>query len=280
MNITDVFKQFQKDRHNEDKGKYYNLLQEVFSKTELFDLSKLKLNKADCNIIEVNNNVYADSEKDIKNLNIPFECLFIKVEDRQYFISNKLEEINTYAFIREYSPSVITGTIYSITNNTRRNMPFTYYIEVGELLFDLDGYNNANPKGYNVPYYTKQELMILILNILSTLNTLSDHKVMEDRLSTEKHEYFRRKGKPTIKVSVRPIYYVLDKQDTTSAKSIKPRGTLEYSQLFIVRGHWRKVDSDTLGKDRLGNRNVKGYTWVVEHFKGNGELVKKIRIVK
>ena len=33
------FKQFCKERHAEDKGKHFNLLQEIYADTELFDIS-------------------------------------------------------------------------------------------------------------------------------------------------------------------------------------------------------------------------------------------------
>ena len=39
LSIHDTFKQFCKERHAEDKGKNFNLLQEVYANTELFDIS-------------------------------------------------------------------------------------------------------------------------------------------------------------------------------------------------------------------------------------------------
>ena len=49
---------------------------------------------------------------------------------------------------------------------------------------------------------------------------------------------------------------------------------------YEVMGHWRKVDNQTIGKDREGKREVHGYTWVVPHTRGEGELFKKTRILK
>ena len=43
--ITEVFKQFCKERHAEDKGKNFNLLQEVYANTELFDISLYDFSK-------------------------------------------------------------------------------------------------------------------------------------------------------------------------------------------------------------------------------------------
>ena len=57
-------------------------------------------------------------------------------------------------------------------------------------------------------------------------------------------------------------------------------GNLEYSFAFKVRGHWRHINEGTFGKDRNGNYNVKGYTWVTEYTKGEGELAKRIRVIE
>lgn len=42
-------------------------------------------------------------------------------------------------------------------------------------------------------------------------------------------------------------------------------------------GHWRKLDDNSVGKDRQGLRGVAGYTWVIPHKQGEGELFKKSR---
>lgn len=56
---------------------------------------------------------------------------------------------------------------------------------------------------------------------------------------------------------------------------------IDWTHKWLVRGHWRKLTSASLGKDREGNYNVKGYTWVSEHEKGPEDalVVKKVRVV-
>lgn len=49
---------------------------------------------------------------------------------------------------------------------------------------------------------------------------------------------------------------------------------------YEVRGHWRRLQYGQIGKDREGLRGVKGYTWVIPFIKGEGEVMKKVRIVK
>ena len=45
--ITDVFKQFCKERHEEDKGRNFNTLQEIYANTEFFDLSLYSITEHD-----------------------------------------------------------------------------------------------------------------------------------------------------------------------------------------------------------------------------------------
>jgi hypothetical protein len=51
-----------------------------------------------------------------------------------------------------------------------------------------------------------------------------------------------------------------------------------YSHTFDVRGHWRSVGKDTLGKNRAGERLLLGRTWVNSFKKGQGDYVKKTRL--
>ena len=47
---------------------------------------------------------------------------------------------------------------------------------------------------------------------------------------------------------------------------------IDWSQRWEVRGHWRRLDADSIGKDREGNYVVKGWTWVKTHEKGDPSL--------
>lgn len=58
-----------------------------------------------------------------------------------------------------------------------------------------------------------------------------------------------------------------------------PGRDVDWSHRWEVRGHWRRIQG--IGKDREGNYNIKGFTWVSAHEKGPEEkdLVRKIRLV-
>lgn len=114
---------------------------------------------------------------------------------------------------------------------------------------------------------------------LHNINRLNTHKVLVDHLT--KPEYYSFTNKPTVKINNRPIYYVLDKNTYNRRQyNIKAVTKLTPSYAFRVRGHWRTINSNSLGKDRNGEYKVKGHTWVIDYIKGQGEVIHKLRVIK
>jgi hypothetical protein len=76
---------------------------------------------------------------------------------------------------------------------------------------------------------------------------------------------------------IRSVIHIAPRKHTESF--ISTNRHIDWSHRFEVRGHWRKVD--TVGKDREGNYNVNGYTWVTNHERGPEHLplIKKTRVV-
>lgn len=288
-NITAQFKQFVKARHAEDKGRHYNLLQEIYSKAELFDLSLVedstKIYPKDFMLHHHfegshNEELVIESEY-LKKLTLPFEAVFCKLPDT---------EGSVHAFMREYAPNIITGIILCKNERYELNSPFKIDLEKATMHLSMYGiYKYANVlrsmgfKEDKVEQYVKIIISMTIANSFCPLYWLSNlpkYAVAEDKPT--KHEYFPRKGLTTIK-TIKPIYYVLDKKEEKEHNKynrIKPVGSITFSHAFKVRAHWRTIDKKTYGKNRAGVYNVLGYTWVKEHIKGEGELVKKMRVLK
>ena len=282
LSIHDTFKQFCKERHAEDKGKNFNLLQEVYANTELFDISlyDFSLNLRTCKGSEVikNGNTRAICFTLEKELSLPFQNNFIKCES-----------VGSYIFIREYEPNLLTGTMYVPSNKLfTGNVPFYIknYPNTKQIVIvtDMKYFLNTNIKVIkDHAEQIAENLLITVISCLEVIGSLSDKAVVSDTPSTTKYEYYRRKHDTTIKKPVKPIYYVLDKKEETTKNkynSIRAIGKLEFNHSFKVRGHWRKISDKTYGKDRNGNYNILGYTWVTEYIKGEGELVKKLRVIK
>lgn len=127
--------------------------------------------------------------------------------------------------------------------------------------------------------YSYCTLVYSLNKIQKIFNKLSSCDVLVDKYN--KPEYFPRKKNSTIKVTNRPIYYVMQKDLSEQiSRNIKSFSKLQPTHAFRVRGHWRRIDIQAIGKDRDGNYHIPGFTWVVDHIKGKGELVDKVRIIK
>ena len=74
------------------------------------------------------------------------------------------------------------------------------------------------------------------------------------------------------------VIYVRSKN--SSGEVVHKGRAVQWSHAFWVMGHWRDISG--IGKDRDGNYNVKGKTWVVPHVKNAelGDPVNKIRVAK
>jgi hypothetical protein len=94
---------------------------------------------------------------------------------------------------------------------------------------------------------------------------------------TRKIKVFNRKDKFERKIN--NLIYVSKQQSKTFNT---PSGEkIEYSHRFEVRGHWRNISSDSLGKNRTGERSIVGRTWVLGHVRGDEALplVRKTRLI-
>ena len=268
--IQDVFKQFCKERHAEDKGRNHDALQETYASTEFFDITLYKIVGIQHHFEQWNSKTYT-STFPIEDFSLPFQNNFIKVEEDKCI------------FLREYAPNILTGTMYVINylgEGNTLNIPFTVRLYEGEGVILSDFYH---PLLKNRIERILKDLFVIVIGVLITLNTLSHKAVAVDKPTDNRCEYYRRKRKPTLKVPQRPIYYVLGEKNedvTKKYNSIHSMGRLEYTSSFHVRGHWRTINEKSLGKDRNGNYNVKGYTWVTDYIKGEGELAKRLRVVK
>ena len=286
--IQEVFKQFCKERHAEDKGKNHDYLQEVYASTEFFDmkfLDNIDEHAKLSNYIHTPNNSRADFP--VENFSLPFQNIFVRYDEQ------------CYVFLREYAPNIITGTFYlteccfeevskGVVIEGTLNCPFTIHLSNNlptmsrpTIVIDYSWYSMDDNSENNEDCTSDLQVVIKVCEVLDDLS----HKAVavDKPKNPNQFEYYRRKRKPKIKIPQRTIYYVLGEKNedvTPKYKSIRAIGNLEYTYAFKVRGHWRKIDDKHYGKDRNGNYNVAGYTWVNEYTKGEGELAKRIRVIE
>lgn len=278
--IKEAYKEFQKDRHADDKKKHFNEMQEVFAQGELFDTSRVtRVPDSVTGVIneQETDDFYTIQADDLKHTALPFPVMFIHTAGRQYTEHGNLLKENLYLYAHEYSPTIITGSLYSLGTVYKRNLPFIADTESGTIQINKKGFEQSKHV-FNIKHVTSY-----ILAHLFVVGNMNKRKVLIDIPTKPKTDYYIRKGKETIKVPARNIYYIIDKEDTESEHKIKATGRLEYSHAFRVRGHWRSLPNpDRFGKDRAGARIVKGYTWVSEYIKNKDSptLVKKLRVIE
>lgn len=287
MYVTEQFKNY-KDyalNHLKINKIEYDKALKVFSEMELFDFSFLCNKQIEAiNVIKFNkeyeNIYYIDTS--FKNFSLPFKYCYAKVGDDSSIVIG--EQSN--------NPNVYNISVIFNIETFNVAIPFIYVNEQDFLYIktkDFENYLSIMKEHYTINKDDENTMLCDLFTYLnnfglSTFNTLQEHHIITDIPEHEKPEYyaFKDKSKATIKVTNRPIYYVLDKKEDVEIqkKKIKSRGKLEFTHAFKVRGHWRKIDDKSIGKDRSGDYNVQGYTWVIDHIRGEGELVKRVRIVK
>jgi len=118
---------------------------------------------------------------------------------------------------------------------------------------------------------TMEQKSKFVSNLLQALLfSLNDKKTL---MGTDSVGMRRKSGQSEIV----PIVYVSSKKYIKSTLTIKGE-PIDWQHSWEVIGHWRICAS--IGKDRDGEYNQVGRTWVNPAIRGKGELVKKIRIVK
>ena len=119
-------------------------------------------------------------------------------------------------------------------------------------------------------------------SILTIINLLLSRFKKDKAISinTGTQIIYRNNGKK-IKSKLKPVIYIGTEKQLNNYLSCNKIPNHKYSYCFDVRGHWRRIENtESLGKDRLGERTIKGWTWINPYLKGSSEnnYVNKIRM--
>lgn len=159
----------------------------------------------------------------------------------------------------------------------------TMYEKDTEKNIELGGVQSVEMQPFDImnPYKRngQENLIKAVYSVLNRFDRTKITYVANDKGFQERG----RVDRDFVKVKYKPsdVIYLsgvreLKKSNPEVAHRIISKPTYAYE----VMGHWRKVDEKTIGKDREGKREVHGYTWVVPHTRGEGELYKKTRILQ
>lgn len=159
----------------------------------------------------------------------------------------------------------------------------TMYEKDVEKNIELGGVQSVEMQPFDIENpYTRNGQENLIKAVFSVLNRFDRSKITYVSNDKSFQERGRVEGEFT-KIKYKPsdvIYLSGVRELKKSNPEVAHRIISKPAYAYEVMGHWRKVDEQTIGKDREGKREVHGYTWVIPHTRGEGELFKKTRILK
>lgn len=103
----------------------------------------------------------------------------------------------------------------------------------------------------------------------------------DSRLKTgETAKGFSVKRHGTAPEFVKKIVIIRSGPSAQSGRDNADVGKIDWQHQWRVRGHWRKISPQMIGKDREGEYCIVGRTWVKDFVKGDGPLIEKTRIIK
>lgn len=273
-----IFNRFFGDKKINNKTEEYLILKkwllEQIENTNLFYVPKLEISE------------------DVKKENIapPFKNCWFELNPAVDVVLEK-EHKKACEFFGETLSLNLKGTLLLKGFGLFEVQPNRYIFVFNTILFekdiekniDLGGVQSVEIQPFDIenPYMAKGQ-EILIKAVFSVLNRFDRSKITY--VSNDKG--FQERGRierDFVKIKYKPsdvIYLSGIRELKKSNPEIIHRIISKPAYAYEVMGHWRKVDEKTIGKDREGKREVHGYTWVIPHTRGEGELFKKTRILK
>jgi hypothetical protein len=194
-------------------------------------------------------------------IDIPFQTFSLEPADDWHSLytvrdNNSMENMQMIVVHEESPTRLITFASY---NKLRNDGSFEEYVKKSILTFtDDDKPSNVDSVYAPISIY------------LAKLNNRTANFKFTARTKCR----FNGK-KETIKIKANAIY--IDPSKRCSDTQFFNQN-IEWSHSWEVRGHWRSFKGT--GKNRQGEKNVDGWTWVKPHKKGDGELLQKNRVVK
>lgn len=199
-------------------------------------------------------------------MDLPYPCIHIEVMNSFVTVPNPKD----YAIdgMNEFTPSYLGSFIVRETGPKEYKFLMNMYAKSGQPIM-----LEADHKQGDLPNELWKFANSLLKVYLERLN--------REKMGVEHQEGVRKLGEGKLKkfYRLRPITYVSPKK---YAHEIVPLGggrEVDWSHRWEVRGHWRTIKG--IGKDRDGNYNVMGFTWINNFVKGpeNKPIIKKTYLV-
>lgn len=203
--------------------------------------------------------------------NLPFWSSFILLEQKDTcYKAIQLEEREPqkyYGTLVYNQPKFSTGTGFVIEQNDGYCV---FYFTLDPKIFSSDPFRESVSR-----QFTRD--LIVVDKIFSEIS--DRYYAREDNGTKSFYIRSRKKKAPATKVAEKPVFIFLGKKDAygrSVSRAQKKHPQYKISSSFPVMGHWRKLHSmNSIGKDRQGNYNQLGFTWVKSYTKGARDLTNK-----
>lgn len=272
MNINDII-------YEQLKGFKYKVFLEqslvgeaFYSKNSFLDQNKVSsmkrlelIKKANIFVLEKDIKIISSQEEadSIKNreipISLPFKTCFFEMQGRSALMSEERETKNGKEIIH-----MICALIHEESPNN----------------FYADVLIQSSNDGFYFHTYGKSD-QNLMLNLIGCLDLILRKSRIGTENINERIKIRNNKSKEKEFIKIKNIIRVSSKNISKESYSKPIIGqSVDWSHRWEVGGHWRRIKS--IGKNREGNYDVDGFTWVVPHVKGPEDkiVVKKTRLIQ
>lgn len=202
-----------------------------------------------------------DKSSDMKDLYLPFRFCSFELTDT-FTSQDKMDECYGGVLLYEnddLSIDEIVITLKQQMNVDHRNLNNSFIpLRVGHSRYDN--------------YQHFKSVAILSTAYLRMLNK-------SEYFQSETKKQFTSKRNSLCPEFVKRLIVISSKKSSKSLEETVGE-KIKWKHQWRVRGHWRKIANDSIGRDREGDYCIVGRTWVSDFIKGEGPLIEKIRLVK
>lgn len=209
----------------------------------------------------------------VKNISLPFKCIWIEAED---VYTKSLAADNFLAF-KNFN-------LFPLDTSTFVVGLLAYETHPGSIFYLADTVTIQDSTGEAPPLRELKPLIFapnlknyyMLAALFTYYITEKIHEYNVGTVKLRKHLKSKIAGEK-FSTRITDVIYISKSKNQATTEDGLP---INYSYRFWRRGHWRKLDNEeALGKDRAGNRSVKGLTWVIETIVGPEDkpLIMKTR---
>lgn len=202
----------------------------------------------------------------IDSIELPFEEAFYKVTGTHHI---KYSWSNLFLYMKECSPELYEGVVLlELKLGMYCPVPVTLQLIENKFVLEIihpslfgETTEQTMEEGFTVLRAVSHTFVFALLK----LNKLNHNaNVYRYKGETPKRKYKANGKKSYIR---KPVYVYLNKEQNIPLEYTTSKLKREIS--WMVRGHWRRINPESIGKNARDERVVQGFTWVKPHLCGD-----------